>query len=209
MARNLNAKCRLCRRAGVKLFLKGERCFTSKCAIVKRNYPPGAQGAKGKPKVTGYGIQLREKQKAKQMYGISETQFSGYFAKASNKEGNTADLMLQMLEMRLDNVVYRLGWAPSRDHARQLVNHGHFMVDGKRVDIPSFQVRVGQVIAPMARSRDDKHFQELPATLEKAETPQWLVCDKAAIEGKVASVPTYDMMAPAFDMKSIIEFYSR
>ncbi len=210
MARTLDAKCKVCRRAGVKLFLKGERCFTPKCAIVKRNYPPGAQGAKkGKSRLTGYGTQLREKQKAKQHYRVSETQFRRYFDTSVRRIGNTGDNMIQLLEMRLDNVVFRLGWAKSHDHARQLVSHGHLLVNGKKVNIPSYQVEVGSTLAISGKAIQDPHFKDMIAKLEKVEAPGWLFGERTKFEGKVVAKPTLEETAPLFDMKSIIEFYSR
>lgn len=210
MARDRNAQCRVCRRAGVKLYLKGERCFTPKCAIVKRNYPPGVQGAKkAKPRLTPYGLQLREKQKAKLYYGMSESQFRQYFDRATEKTGDTSVTMQQLLEMRLDNVVYRIGLAHSRKTARQLVSHGHVVVDGKKVTIPSFQVRVGSTVAVRTEQHTTPYFQNLPKLMEKYEGPTWLSADSKKFEGKVVSLPTPEEAAPVYDMKSIVEFYSR
>jgi len=184
-------QCHVCRRAGTKLYLKGDRCYTPKCAIVKRNYPPGVQGAKkGKPRLTTYGQQLREKQKARMYYGISEKQFRNYFAKAAQKTGNTGDLLLQLLEMRLDNVIHRLGWSTSHRFVRQAVSHGYFLVDGKPVNIPSYQVKTGQVITIRPKSLMMKHFQNMLPTLEKIETPGWVYGERASFEGKVVGAPT-------------------
>lgn len=210
MAKELDAKCRRCRRTGTKLFLKGERCFTSKCAIVKRNYPPGVHGAKqSKPRLTTYGIQLREKQKARIFYGLSERQFRNYFEKASKKIGDTGEILLYFLEMRLDNVIIRLCWATSRKHARQLVNHGHIRVDGKKVTIPSYQTRVGQQISINPASLDDPLFQQILPKLEKVQLPGWLSSEKKTFDGKVVGMPKLEDCATLFDMKLIIEFYSR
>ncbi|MEK7122255.1 MAG: 30S ribosomal protein S4 [Patescibacteria group bacterium] len=210
MARDRNAQCRVCRRAGVKLYLKGERCFTPTCAIVKRNYPPGVQGAKkAKPRLTPYGLQLREKQKAKMYYGMSESQFRQYFDTAASKTGDTSVIMQQLLEMRLDNVVYRLGLAHSRKTARQLVSHGHITIDGKKVTIPSYQVRLGSMVAIRQEQQKTSYFQSLPKMMEKYQAPAWLYCDLKSFEGKIVSVPTPEEAAPVYDMKSIIEFYSR
>lgn len=212
MAKNLD-HCRLCRRAGVKLYLKGDRCFTPKCAIVKRNYPPGVQGAKrgGRQRITPYGVQLREKQKARFYYGVSESQFRKYFDAASSKVGNTSDLFMTLLELRLDSMVYRLGWAWSRKDARQLVSHGHILVNGKKVTIPSYQVRVGDVISVKSLKAANKHFAQILPGLEKHTLPEWLTRESGAqLQGKVVSLPKRpeDTVA-VFDMKPIIEFYSR
>ncbi len=211
MAKVLGPKCRMCRRAGMKLFIKGERCYTTKCAIVRRNYPPGQAGAKNsKPRLTGYGIQLREKQKAKQFYGVSETQFSNYFERANTKEGNTADLMIQLLEMRLDNVIYRLGWANSHAQARQFVGHGYFRVDGKKVNIPSFHVKPGSVITLKPRSEKYSYFETLLPTLSGKQLPSWATMEQGAYSAKVVDAPkTEEAVQGIFDMKAIIEFYSR
>ena len=207
MAKISGAKCRLCRRAGTKLFLKGDRCNTAKCAIVKRNYPPGAAGAKGKPRLTTYGSQLREKQKAKQTYGLSEKQFSTYFNKASKRTGNTAELMLQMLETRLDNVIFRLGYTKSRAQARQYVGHGYFKINNRKVDIPSYHVKVGQVITLAPRTDKYKNLENLQ--IDSAKVPGWLFMDNDKKEGKIVAVPKLEEMTHNFDSKLIIEFYSR
>ncbi len=210
MARDNNAQCRICRRASVKLYLKGERCYTPKCAIVKRNYPPGVQGSKkSKPRLTPYGLQLREKQKAKIYYGMSESQFRQYFETASGKTGDTGVMMQQYLEMRLDNVVYRLGLVHSRQTARELVSHGHFSVNGKKVTIPSYQVRVGDTVAVRDVKVKSAYFVNLPKVMERYQAPQWLSADSKKLEGKVVSIPTPEDAAPVYDMKSIVEFYSR
>ncbi len=210
MAKELDAKCRMCRRAGVKLFLKGERCYTQKCAIVKRNYPPGAQGPKkGKPRLTTYGLQLREKQKAKVFYGLSEKQFRNYFEKATRKVGDTGEIFLNALEMRFDNVITRLGWTVSRKHARQLVSHGHIRIDGKKVNIPSYQLRIGQVLSVTESSLQDPFFQQMLPLLEKAQAPGWLLSEKNAFVGKIIAMPKAEDVTSFFDMKLIIEFYSR
>lgn len=211
MAKKLD-QCRVCRRAGVKLYLKGERCFTPKCAIVKRNYPPGVHGAKrgGRVRITPYGIQLKEKQKAKFYYGLSEKQFRNYFEKAAGKVGNTSEFMITMLEMRLDNVIYRLGWSWSRKDSREMVNHGSFMVNGKKVTIPSYQVKVGDVVTLKPSKAKSKHFQDLIPGLEKHVVPEWLFSEKGSFQGKVVGVPLkFEDSVAVFDMKPIIEFYSR
>lgn len=210
MARDTLAQCRVCRRAGVKLYLKGERCFTPKCAIVKRNYPPGVHGVKkSKPRLTPYGIQLREKQKAKMYYGMSESQFRRYFDTATRKTGDTSVIMQQLLELRLDNVVYRLGFSHSRKTSRELVSHGHLAVNGKKVTIPSYQVRVGDTITIREQKAKNKYFQALPKMMEKYTPPSWLQSDRKKLEGKIVSMPTPEEAAPVYDMKYIVEFYSR
>src|SRR5207248_10888092 len=161
MARYIGPVCRLCRREGMKLFLKGERCYTEKCAIEKRNLPPGQHGKLRKAKLVGYGLQLREKQKVKRIYGVLENQFRRYFETAERTRGITGETLLQLLERRLDNVVYRLGLSTSRPQARQMVRHGHFLVNGKKVDIPSFSVKAGDVVAVLGRSQKN-------ATIEPA-----------------------------------------
>lgn len=211
MAKNLE-QCRVCRRAGTKLYLKGERCFTPKCAIVKRNYAPGVQGAKrgGRVRLTPYGIQLREKQKAKFYYGLSEKQFRNYFEKAAAKVGDTSEYMLGLLETRLDSVIYRLGWVWSRKDARQLVSHGACLVNGRKVTIPSFHVRVGDVITVHPSKEKNKHFSSILPGLEKHTVPAWLHSEKGRFEAKVVGVPKRSQDTVAiFDMKPIIEFYSR
>lgn len=209
MAKNLKARCAQCRREGEKLFLKGERCYTSKCAITRRNYPAGMHGPKGKPHLTGYGMQLREKQKAKRIYGILEKQFKNYFEKAIKKTGDTSEFLLQMLEMRLDNVIYRLGFARSRRAARQAVNHSYFLVNNRRVNIPSYEVKVGDTIKIKPSVASKKIFQELSQMLKKQEVPAWLSLDPVKLEGKVLRKPTKEDVKTQFDLKMIIEFYSR
>jgi small subunit ribosomal protein S4 len=210
MAKELDAKCRKCRRLGEKLFLKGDRCNTASCAIVKRNYPPGMHGAKGATRrISGYGIQLREKQKAKRLYGVLETQFRNYFDKAKKLKGDTSELLVQLLEVRLDNVIYRLGYASSRSMARQMVSHGMFMVNGKKVNIPSYKVKTGDVITVRDNKANKKIFENIKERLKKHETPSWLSMDSDKLEGKVLSVPQGDELKQIFDPKLIVEFYSR
>ncbi len=210
MARDNNAQCRICRRAGTKLYLKGERCYTPKCAIVKRNYPPGVQGAKkSKPRLTPYGLQLREKQKSKIYYGVSESQFRKYFDMASNKPGNTGDIMQQLLELRLDNVVFALGLAQSRQTSRELVSHGHYAINGKKVTIPSYQVRVGDIISVRESKKKSAYFQNLPKLMERYQVPSWLHTDMKKLEGKVVSLPEAADTVKVSDFKTIVEYYSR
>ncbi len=203
-------KCRLCRRAGTKLYLKGDRCYTPKCAVVKRNYPPGNIGTKkGKSRLTPYGIQLREKQKARFYYGITEKQMSNYFDKASRTLGNSGEILMQLLETRLDNVVYRLGWASSHQTARQLVNHGHLTIDGKKVTIPSYRVKAGQSIGVRTASQAQKVFQQVIPALEKIQIPGWIHSEKKSFEGKVVGMPTLAEVNPLYDVRLITEYYSR
>ncbi len=211
MARILTAKCRQCRREGVKLMLKGEKCEGPKCTMIKRNYAPGQHGLsrrRGKP--SDYLFQLREKQKVKRIYGILETQFRNYFEKADRKQGVTGEILLQLLETRLDNVVYRLGFAPSRNMSRQLVNHDHFTVNGKKVNIPSYQVRVGDKIEFIKESTNSKFYKEvLPALVAKASAPSWLKLDGKKISGEVLSIPARSELDPEINEQLIVELYSK
>lgn len=206
---NRNNSCAKCRRAAEKLFLKGEKCSTAKCPLVQRNYPPGQHGPTQRVRLTGYGEQLKEKQKAKRVYGLRERQFANYVAKASEQKGNTSESLLRFLEMRLDNVVYRLGFTKSRDAGRQLVNHGHFTVDGKKVDIPSFQVKSNQTIAIREKSQKSKVFEGLADKLAKLELSSWLSVDAVKLTGKILNNPKPEDTKVNFDIKKIIEFYSR
>ena len=209
MAKEKKSKCARCRREGEKLFLKGDRCGTAKCAFTRRSYPPGVHGPKGKVRLTGYGTQLREKQKARRIYSILEKQFKNYFIKASKKKGDTSDFLLQLLEMQLDNVVYRLGFARSRQQARQVVGHGLILVNNKKVNIPSFQVKAGQTISVKPSMLEKPLFQNLPQILKKHETPNWLAMDIGKLEGKVLGTPKKEEVKTQFDPKLIVEFYSR
>jgi small subunit ribosomal protein S4 len=204
-----DARCRQCRRAGEKLFLKGTRCYTKKCAIEKRNYAPGQHGNTGRPaKITDYGMQLREKQKMRQIYRVLEGPFRGYVDEATRRRGVTGENLLQLLEMRLDNTVHRMGFATSRAQGRQLVNHGHFLVNGKKVDIPSYQVRPNDVITVAEGSRRIPVIQEALAT-NGNRTPAWLSLNAAAFEGKVLAAPRRDEVDTDVHENTIIEFYSR
>jgi len=212
MARELEPKCKQCRRQGEKLFLKGERCNSSKCAIVKRNYIPGLHGPKqaGRPpRLTGYGTQLREKQKAKKSYRILEKQFKNYYQKAMNQAGETGDNLYKLLEMRLDNVIYRSGFATSKNLARQLVNHGHFEVNGQKVSIPSYQIKIKDKITIKANSQKNKAFENLAETLKNAESPQWLNIDVKELLITVVDEPNLKAAPVGLDLKAIIEFYSK
>jgi len=208
MATNLDRQCSQCRRAGEKLFLKGDKCLGPKCAMVKRAFPPGVHGPnQRRSKVSGYGKQLAEKQKAKRSYGLMERQFANYIAEASKKTGDTSKFLLNYLESRLDNVVYRMGLAKSRALARQLVSHGHITVNGKKVDIASYRVRVGEVIALAEIAKAKKAFTNIGEILSKVEAPAWMAVDAKACSAKILNTPALDN--PPFNAKLIIEFYSR
>jgi len=209
MARYIGAVCRLCRREGMKLFLKGERCYTEKCAIEKRNVPPGQHGRARKAKMVGYGIQLREKQKVKRTYGVLENQFRRYFESADRQKGITGFLLLQQLERRLDNVIYRLGFATSRPQARQLVRHGHFLVNGKKVDIPSYQVRQGDNIAVRNTSAQNPTIQHAMEEVKGRGIPEWLAFDGGALAGRVAQLPTREQINLPVQEQLIVELYSK
>jgi small subunit ribosomal protein S4 len=206
MGKTLKTTCKMCRREGVSL------CGKEKCALKRRANPPGVHGpAQGlrKPRLSSYGIQLREKQKAKRLYNVMERQFRRYFEAASQKKGNTADFLVQILERRLDNVVYRLGFAKTRRQARQMVGHGFIAVNGKCVDIPSYTVRVGEVIGIMEPKKTKGLVNGLQERLQKADAPRWLSLDAAAATGKVTSVPEGEDLKSVFDPTLIVEFYSR
>ena len=208
MARYTDAVCRLCRREGQKLFLKGDRCYTDKCAIVRRSYAPGQHG-QGRSKVSEYGNQLREKQKAKRYYGVLETQFAGYFDMATKRKGQTGENLLSILETRLDNVVYRLGFAMSRAEARQLVRHGHFTVNGQKVNIPSFLVRMGDVIALKDSSKSlDKIKSSVEANAFR-QPPKWLEYDKNNLTAKVIALPQKEDIDLPIEEHLIVELYSK
>ena len=209
MARYIGPVCRLCRREGMKLFLKGERCYTEKCAIEKRNVAPGQHGRARKAKLVGYGVQLREKQKVKRTYGVLENQFRRYFEAADRTKGITGELLLQMLERRLDNVIYRLGFATSRPQARQLVRHGHFTVNGRKVDIPSYAVRVGDAVAVRQTSRETPAILHAIEEVKGRGIPEWLSADPAALAGRVVSLPTRAQINLPVQEQLIVELYSK
>jgi len=208
MARYTGADCRLCRREGIKLFLKGDRCYTDKCAVEKRPYPPGMAGKK-RPRDSEYRVQLREKQRAKRMYGLLEKQFRGYYTIASAQKGITGENLLRLLESRLDNVVYRLGFAKSRDEARQVVRHGHITVNDHRVDIPSYRVRPGEVIAVRTKSKELLVIKTALIASEKIEVPGWLEVDIEKLQGKVLSLPTREQIDAPVREQLIVELYSK
>ena len=209
MARYIGAVCRLCRREGMKLFLKGERCYTEKCAIEKRNLPPGQHGKARKAKLVGYGLQLREKQKVKRIYGVLENQFRRYFETAERTRGITGELLLQLLERRLDNVIYRLGLATSRPQARQLVRHGHFMVNGRKVDIPSFSVKQGDVITVRGTSAQSAALQHAMEEVKGRGIPAWLEFDAGRMSGRIVSLPTREQINLPVQEQLIVELYSK
>lgn len=208
MARNTGPVCRLCRREGQKLFLKGDRCYGEKCSVGKRQYAPGAHG-QGRHKISEYGLQLREKQKCKRVYGVLERQFARYFEMAERQKGVTGEALLQILESRLDNVVYRLGLASSRAEGRQLVRHGHFTVNGKKVSIPSYRIRPGDVVAVKESSRSLNKFQEAAEAMSQRIIPEWLDLDVEAMEGRVLSLPTRDQIDTDVQEQVVVELYSR
>ncbi len=208
MARYTDAVCKLCRREGKKLFLKGSRCYTDKCALARRAYAPGQHG-QGRKKSSEYGLQLRAKQQAKRYYGIQEGQFHKYFLMAERKQGVTGDNLLQICESRIDNVVYLLGWASSRIEARQLVNHGHYEVNGKRVDIPSYLLKAGDVVTIRQKSRDSEKFKAVLETNGARPVPQWLDLDREAFSAKVLNLPTRDQIEVPVEEHLIVEFYSK
>jgi small subunit ribosomal protein S4 len=209
MARYTGPVCRLCRREGLKLFLKGERCYTGKCAIDRRAYAPGQHGQARAKKATEYGLQLREKQKARRFYGVMEKQFRHYFDEAARRKGVTGENLLSLLERRLDNVVFQLGFASSRPEARQLVSHGHFTVNGKKVNIPSYSVRAGEVVAVREGSKGSPRMKQLIENLGSRSVPGWLSLDANAVAGTVVALPTREDIQTPIQEHLIVEKYSR
>jgi small subunit ribosomal protein S4 len=208
MARYTDSSCRLCRRENQKLFLKGDRCYTDKCAIGRRGYAPGQHG-QSKKKLSEYGIQLREKQKTKRFYGVLESQFRKYFAMAVKKKGVTGELLLQILESRLDNVVYRMGFGASLPQARQLVTHAHFLVNGKKVNIPSFLVKAGDIIEVREKSQSIDTLKEIIESTGSKVVPEWLQVDKEKMVGKVVSLPKREDIDLPVHEHLIVELYSK
>jgi len=211
MARYIGSKCKLCRREGEKLFLKGDRCYSPKCAFERRSYAPGMHGRRRsfRRKTSDYGVQLREKQKARRIYGVLERQFRRYFKMALKHKGLTGANLLQTLELRLDNVVYRFGFATSRDQARQLVLHGHFELNGRRARTPSLLVKANDVIAVRERSRKMTYFKDLQSALEHVTTPEWLSLDVENMQGHVRSLPSREQIDVPIREQLIVEYYSR
>ncbi|OQB15630.1 MAG: 30S ribosomal protein S4 [Firmicutes bacterium ADurb.Bin193] len=208
MARYTGAVCRLCRREGQKLFLKGERCYTEKCGISRRQYAPGQHG-QGRKKLSEYGHQLREKQKARRYYGVLESQFRKYFDMANKKAGVTGENLLSILESRLDNVVYRLGFGTSRPEARQLVLHGHFTVNGRKVDIPSFLVKEGDVISIKEKSRNSEKIKSILDSTSSRVVPKWLDLDRNTLSAKVVAAASRDDIDIPLEEHLIVELYSK
>ena len=214
MARYTGPVCRLCRREGMKLYLKGARCDSPKCPIVQRqpakNFPPGQHGQRRTRRPSEFGLQLREKQKVRRFYGVMESQFHKHFAEAERRGGVTGDNLLQILESRLDNVVYRMGFADSRKQARQLVRHGHFLVNGRKTNIPSFLVRANDEITVRPESRRAEYFTDYGEVLNTRRPPDWLSVDATALGGKVLNLPSRDQIeVPTFNEALIVEHYSR
>lgn len=208
MARYVGPVCRLCRREGQKLFLKGDKCFTPKCPVEKRKNPPGMHGAMRR-RLSDYGTRLREKQKARRMYGIFERQFRKYFELATSRPGVTGATLLQLLESRMDNVVYRLGFASSRAAARQIVRHGHFTLNGRKCDIPSALLDEGDVVCVSGNSRANEYFKTVSERLESVAVPNWLTVDREKFEGKVLALPSRQEIDADLNEQLIVEYYSR
>ncbi|MGE5522325.1 MAG: 30S ribosomal protein S4 [Rhodospirillaceae bacterium] len=208
MARNLDAKCRQCRREGEKLFLKGEKCFTDKCAIERRNYPPGQHGQKN-TRLSGYGVQLREKQKVRRIYGILERQFRKFYKDASQSKGVTGEALLQALEGRLDSVAYRMGFGASRTEARQVVRHNGILVNGKRVNIPSFQCRPGDVIEVAQGAKDQLRIKGAVEAAESRGFPEWIEVDTKALKGTFKARPQRSELPSTINESLVVELYSK
>lgn len=208
MARYTGAVCKLCRREGMKLFLKGERCYKDKCGFEKKPYPPGQHG-QGRKKISDFGLQLREKQKVKRLYGVLENQFRRYFEKATRMEGITGENLLQLLERRLDNIVYRAGFAGSRKEARQMVKHSHFLVDGKKVDIPSFLVKPGMVIEVREKSQNFSRIKDCLDTADGRGVSDWLALEKSNFKAVVNRLPERDDVGYEIQEHLIVELYSK
>jgi small subunit ribosomal protein S4 len=209
MARYTGPVCKLCRREGVKLFLKGDRCLSSKCAIERRNTRPGQHGQARARKQSGYALQLREKQKVRRTYGVLERQFRRYYRTAARRAGKTSENLLQLLELRLDNAVYRLGFADSRAQARQLVMHGHFQVNGRKTDIPSAILRPGDEVAVRERSKGLEYFKTRALMISQKGVPAWLRLDANALAGRIQAIPTRQELELPFDEALVVEYYQR
>ena len=209
MANYTGSDCRICRRENMKLFLKGDRCYSDKCAFDRRSYPPGEHGERRGRKTSDYGIQLREKQKIKRIYGLSEKQFHLFFERADRQKGITGSNLLVSLERRLDNVVYRLGFASSRSQARQLVQHSHFLVNGKKVNIPSFEVKVGDSVEVRDRSRTMQLIQDSMDAVVRRGVPQWLDLEKENLKGMVKNLPVREDLTMPMQEQLVVELYSK
>jgi small subunit ribosomal protein S4 len=208
VARYTDSVCRLCRREALKLYLKGERCYTDKCAIERRNYPPGVHG-QGRPKFSEYSVQLREKQKVKRMYGVLEGQFRRYFTMAERARGITGEILLQLLERRFDNMIYRMGFATSRAEARQLVRHGHFLVNGHKLNIPSALLKAGDVVTVREKSKNVVRVQEALAQAEHRGAPDWVEVNREGFTARVKALPTRAELTMPINEKLIVELYSK
>ena len=208
MARYTGPVCRLCRRENNKLFLKGDRCFTDKCGVERRAYAPGQHG-QGRSKISDYGVQLREKQKVRRIYGILEKQFRGYYLKAARMKGATGENLLSLLERRLDNVVYRLGFGASRAEARMLVTQGHFLVNARQVNMPSYIIKAGEMVELKEKVKNLTRFQELAAAMDRKTVPPWLELDRQNLKGKVAALPTREDITMPVNENLIVELYSK
>ena len=208
MARNLDAKCRQCRREGEKLFLKGDKCFTDKCAIERRNYPPGQHGQKNS-RLSGYGVQLREKQKLRRIYGLLERQFRTVYKKADQQKGNAGENLLQALESRLDNITFKMGFGASRSEARQIVRHNGILVNGKRVNIPSYQLRAGDTVEVAAKAKQHLRIKAASEAGAGRGFPDWLEVDSAALKGKLKSLPQRSDLPSTINESLVIELYSK
>ncbi len=208
MARYTGPVCRLCRREGVKLFLKGDRCYSSKCGLERRSYPPGEHGQK-RTKLTGYGLQLREKQKLKRIYGMSENQFRRYFEKADKMKGITGDNLIILLERRLDNVVYRMGFARTRREARIFVRHNHVLVNGKKVNIPSFLVKEGDIVEVKEKTKESEFMKDILASTQRRSIPEFLEVDREALKGTVKRLPSREEIILPVNEQLIVELYSK
>lgn len=208
MAKYRGPVCRLCRREGEKLFLKGSRCMTEKCAIERRSYPPGQHG-QARPRISDYSLQLREKQKLRRIYGLQERQFRGIFERAERQTGVTGEALLRLLETRFDNVVYRLGFGASRKEARQLINHGHLLVNGRKLTVPGALVKAGDVVEVRPGSRELLPIQSALAAVDGRGIPEWLELDKAAFKGSIRALPTKDQIALPVNEQMVVELYSR
>ncbi|MDA8078594.1 MAG: 30S ribosomal protein S4 [Nitrospiraceae bacterium] len=208
MARYTGPQCRLCRRETEKLFLKGDRCYTEKCSVERRQYPPGQHGQR-RSKLSDYGIQLREKQKVRNSYGLLEGQFKKYFEEAARRKGVTGEVLLQLLETRLDNIVYRMGFAPNRQAARQLVGHRHFMVNGRLVSIPSFAIKAGDIVEVRVSSRELDAIKDSLSRVEQRGIPSWLEVDAQNFKGKVVQIPSREEIPVTAQEQLIVELYSK
>lgn len=208
MARYRDSVCRFCRRETTKLFLKGDRCYSDKCSVERRNYPPGQHG-QGRSKYTDYGVQLREKQKVRRIYGLLEKQFRNYAHLAEQRRGVTGENLLLLLESRLDNIVYQMGFASSRSEARQLINHGHFLVNGKKVDIASFLTKPGMVIEVKEKSKKLKGIEDSMSAVGRRPVPQWLEVEPENFKGTIKGIPTREELPPTIREQLIVEFYSK